>query len=93
MLVLWGIAQLSRDTLQNGVSHRCRCLELSAKGGYHNPPLKVSHDMGYRNDNIAISQRLYHNIARHGATKAMTQTFNPQDIDVCHVTHVLDGGG
>ena len=29
-----GIAQLSRDTLQNGVSHRCACLKLSAKGGY-----------------------------------------------------------
>ena len=29
----WGIAQLSRDTLQNGVSHRCACVNLSTKGG------------------------------------------------------------
>ena len=28
-----GIAQLSRDTLQNGVSHRCACVKLSAGGG------------------------------------------------------------
>ena len=28
-----GIAQLSRDTLQDGVSHRCACVKLSAKGG------------------------------------------------------------
>ena len=46
VLVLWGIAQLSRDTLQNGVSHRCACVKLSAKGGYRTifgerqPPLK-----------------------------------------------------
>ena len=29
-----GIAQLSRDTLQNGVSHRYVCVKLSTKGGY-----------------------------------------------------------
>ena len=34
VLVLWGIAQLSCDTLQNGLSHRCACVKLSAKGGY-----------------------------------------------------------
>ena len=28
-----GIAQLPRDTLQNGVSHRCVCVKLSTKGG------------------------------------------------------------
>ena len=28
------VAILSRDTLQNGVSHRCVCVKLSAKGGY-----------------------------------------------------------
>ena len=28
------IAQLSRDMLQNGVSHRCACVKLSTKGGY-----------------------------------------------------------
>ena len=31
---LWGIAQLSRDTLQNGVSDRCACVKRSANGGY-----------------------------------------------------------
>ena len=29
-----GIAHLSRDTLQNGVSHRCASVKLSTKGGY-----------------------------------------------------------
>ena len=28
-----GIAQVSRDMLQNGVSHRRPCVKLSAKGG------------------------------------------------------------
>ena len=28
---LWGIAQLSRDVLQNGVSHRCTCVKRSTK--------------------------------------------------------------
>ena len=28
------IAHLSRDMLQNGVSHRCAFVKLSAKGGY-----------------------------------------------------------
>ena len=36
---LWGIAQLSRDTLQNGVSHGCVCVKLSTRGG-------VSHHFG-----------------------------------------------
>ena len=31
--ILWGITQLSRDMLQNGVSHRCACVKLSTKGG------------------------------------------------------------
>ena len=31
---LWGIAQLSHDTLQKGVSHGCACVKLSTKGGY-----------------------------------------------------------
>ena len=35
-----GIAQLSRDTLQNGASHRCACVKLSARGG------GVSHHFG-----------------------------------------------
>ena len=33
VLVLWGIAQLSRDTLQNRVLHRYACVKLSTKGG------------------------------------------------------------
>ena len=32
-LFLWGIAQLSRDTLQNGVSHGCVCVRVSIRGG------------------------------------------------------------
>ena len=58
---LWGIAHLSRDTLQNGVSHRCVCVKLSTKGRYRTilgecqPPFKeVSHEMGYRSDSIAV---------------------------------------
>ena len=34
-LLLWRIAQLSRDTLQNGASHKCAFVKLSTtKGGY-----------------------------------------------------------
>ena len=57
-----GIAQLSRDTLQNGVSHRCACVKLISKGGIApfwesaNLPQKVSRNMGYRSDSIAISR-------------------------------------
>ena len=29
----YGVAQLSRDTLQNRVLHRCACVKLSSKGG------------------------------------------------------------
>ena len=32
-LFSWGIAQVSRDMLQNGVSDRCACVKLSTKGG------------------------------------------------------------
>ena len=62
---LWGSAQSSRDTLQNGVSHRCACVKLSRKGGGIAPlwgsamPTslpKASRDMGYRSDSIAISR-------------------------------------
>ena len=48
--------------LQNGVSHRCACVILSTKGGYRTilgecqPPCKVSRDMGYRSDSIAVSR-------------------------------------
>ena len=49
--------------LQNGVSHRCACVRLSARregvshhfGGVSNLNEKVSRDMGYRSDSIAIS--------------------------------------
>ena len=27
---LWGIAQFSRHKLQNGVSHKCACVKISA---------------------------------------------------------------
>ena len=58
----WGIAQLSRDTLQNGVSHRCACVKLNTQGGIAplwegaNLPQKVSRDMEYRSDSIAVSR-------------------------------------
>ena len=62
-LFLCGIAQLSRNTLQSGVSHRCACVKLSSKGGIApfwgttKLPQKVSRDMGYyRSDSIAISR-------------------------------------
>ena len=48
--------------LQNGVSHRCACVKLSTKGGIAplwgsaKFPEKVSRDMGYRSDSIAISR-------------------------------------
>ena len=52
-----------RGALQNGVSHRCACVKLSTKrgvshngGGAANLPEKVSRDMGYRSDSIAISR-------------------------------------
>ena len=47
--------------LQNGVSHRCECVKLSARGrlapfwAAANLPDKVLRDMGYRIDSIAIS--------------------------------------
>ena len=34
LVFLGAIAQLSRDMLQNGVPHRCACVELSTKRGY-----------------------------------------------------------
>ena len=48
---LCGIAQLLRDTLQNGVSHRCACEKLSTKRGIApfwgsaNLPLKASREI------------------------------------------------
>ena len=33
LVFVGGTAQLSRDMLQNGVSHRCACVKLSTKGG------------------------------------------------------------
>ena len=58
-----GYRTLSRDTLQNGVSHRCACVKLSTKGGvsYHFGGVltsleKVSRDVGYRSDSTAISR-------------------------------------
>ena len=56
--LIWGLAQASRDTLQNGVSHRCACVKLSIRGGRGSAPFygsadlpgKVSRDMGYRSN-------------------------------------------
>ena len=31
--IVRGIAHLSHNTLQNGVSHRCACVKLNTKGG------------------------------------------------------------
>ena len=49
--------------LQNGVAHRCACVKLSTKGGGIAPfwgsanlPEKVSRDMGYHSDSIAVSR-------------------------------------
>ena len=59
---LWGITQLSRDMLQNGVSHKCASVKLSTKGGIAsfggsaNVTEKVSRDMGYRSDAIVVSR-------------------------------------
>ena len=66
-----GIAQVSRDMLQNGVSHRCACVKLSTKRGYRTnlgsckPPFQSIAQHG-------VSQRQYRNIARYGATKPFT---------------------
>ena len=48
--------------LQNGVSHRCASLKLSIKGGYRTIwasaklSQKISRDMGYHSDSIAVSR-------------------------------------
>ena len=52
---------LSRDTLQNGVSHRCACVSTKEGvshrfGGVLTSLEKVSRDMGYRSDSIALSR-------------------------------------
>ena len=61
------------DMLQNGVSHRCACAKLSAKGGGGGIapflrsagfPEKASCDMGYRSDSIAISWATKRGLAR-----------------------------
>ena len=71
-LFLWGIAQLSRDTLQNGVSQRCACVKLSTKGGIApfwgraSIPLKVSRDMG------PLSRKV--GVATHAKQKLTSQT-------------------
>ena len=53
---------LQRYVAKWGISHRCACVKLSTKGGVSqhfgsaNLPKKVSRDMGYRSDSIAISR-------------------------------------
>ena len=65
-----GIAQLSRDMLRSRVSHRCACVKLSTKGsapfwGSADLPEKVSRDMGYRSDSIAISRDMVGPLRTH----------------------------
>ena len=60
-----GCRQLSRDTFQNGVAHRCAFMKLSTRGGVIAPfwgsanlSGKVSRSMGYRSDSIAILRNM-----------------------------------
>ena len=54
-LFLWRFAHLSRDTLQNEVSHRCACVKLSTKEGCRTTLAKCEHP--------------WKGISRYGATK------------------------
>ena len=70
LLFVGSIAQLSHNMLQNGLSHWCACVKLSATRGGIAPSWgaanlleEVSRDMGHRNDNLIISRDM-------GATKA-----------------------
>ena len=54
-----GIAQLSRDMLQNGVSYVCACVKLNTRGvrkfwGTGLFPEKVLRNMVYRSDSLII---------------------------------------
>ena len=53
----WGWSHNCRATscIFNGVSYRRACVRLSARGVAGNLPLKVSRNIGYRSDGIAIS--------------------------------------
>ena len=62
-LFSWGIAQVSRDMLQNGVSHWYVCVKQGPRGGGIAPCWgiagmadKVSRDREYRSDTIALSR-------------------------------------
>ena len=62
-LFSWSIAQVSRDMLQNGVSHWYVCVKQGTKGGVSHPvggiagmAEKVSRDRGYRSETIALSR-------------------------------------
>ena len=70
------IAQLSRDMVQIGVSHRRAYAKLSTKGGYRTilgsaNPEEASRDMGYRSDSLTISRPF----ARYGAAKINVQSW------------------
>ena len=64
--------------LQNGVSHGCACVKLKCpRGGLApfwgaaNLPYKVSRDMGYRSDSVAISRDM-------GPLRSKNIQFGPQ---------------
>ena len=75
-----GIAQLSRDMLQDGLSHKYASVKLSTKGGYRtilgsaNLPEKVSCDMGYRSDSIAVSRDMGYRSDSIAASREMGAT-------------------
>ena len=53
-VLVGGLAHLSRDALQNGISHSCACVKISAKGG------GVLHHLG----GVLTFLRRYHTIWR-----------------------------
>ena len=63
--ILRGIAQVSRDMLQNKAPHRCACVKLSTKRGVSAPfwgspnlPEKISQHMECCSDGLAISHEM-----------------------------------
>ena len=85
---LWGIAQLSRDMWQNGVSHKRACVKLSPKGGYRATFLGgvLTSLTNYCaiwgiGDAAIVSQHR----AAYGATKIVSQTA----LQVCNVNFLV----
>ena len=90
-----GIAQLSRDMLQNWVLHRCACVKLSAVSHYFGElltfPEIVSRDMGYRSDSIAISRdmgplRLLRSPRAQPEQKNVKSPLLTNSVDLANVT-------